>query len=270
VFSRADRLRRQDTARSRGAEARIVEQSVSSGTFYCENYALKAPVMLEDKANADPMFLNNLINGRAELVLDGLLLDWEVRVATQVTSTSNVGSSSAVSSAWNGAGGSLADVQAAIDNVQDSTGKMPNQVTFGLEGWRSFKRDTTVRNLIFGTNNGGGYPSTEQVANLLGVKKVMVGGAFQNTGQEGVAEALSTIWSDSVLVAYVAEAPNIERPSFAYGFRWTGGGLPSMTVERHAYNTRTKSEEIEAGYYQDEVITGSDYGFLLVGVNSSQ
>lgn len=270
VFSRADRLRRQDTNRSRGAEANRIEQSVSSGTFYCENYALKAPVTLEDKKNADPMYLQNLIEGRTELVLDGLLLDWEVRVANQVTNTANVGSSSSVDSAWNAAGDPLGDVNTGIDNVQDSTGMKPNQVTFGLSAWRSFRRDSNVRNLIFGNNNGGGYPSTAQVADLLDIAKVQVGGAFQNTGEEDLAESLSKIWDDVVLIAYTAERPNIERPSFAYAFRWTQPGLPNMMVERHPFDSRKKSEEVEVGYYQDEVITGDDYGFLIVGVNSSQ
>jgi hypothetical protein len=43
-----------------------------------------------------------------------------------------------------------------------------------------------------------------------------------------------------------------------------------MTAERHPYDTKIKSEEVEIGYYQDEKITASEYGFLLVAVNSSQ
>ena len=42
-----------------------------------------------------------------------------------------------------------------------------------------------------------------------------------------------------------------------------------MTVERHPYDSVIKAELIEAGYYQDEKITGSTYGFLLTAVNSS-
>jgi hypothetical protein len=42
-----------------------------------------------------------------------------------------------------------------------------------------------------------------------------------------------------------------------------------MQVERHPYDSRKKSEEIEVGYYQDEVITASTYAFLLDAVNSS-
>jgi hypothetical protein len=42
-----------------------------------------------------------------------------------------------------------------------------------------------------------------------------------------------------------------------------------MQVERHPYNTKTKSEEVEVGYYQDEKITGADYSFLITNVNSN-
>ena len=200
---------------------------------------------------------------------DLLYLDWEVRVATQFTNTSNVGSSSAVSSAWDGAGSPLADVNQAIDNVHYANGMKPNKVTFGVEGWDSFRRDSTVRNLIFGTNNGGGYPSTQQVADLLNVEQVLVGGAFYNTADEGQAEALSSIWGDNVLIAYCSMSANKEKPSFSYSFRWAAPGIPEMMVERHPYDTKAKAELIEVGYYQDEKITGSSYGFLLTAVNSS-
>ena len=202
-------------------------------------------------------------------MLDHLMLDWEIRVASQVTSTSNVGSSSAVSSAWNGAGDALGDLNTALDNVHYANGVAPNRVVFGVEAWKSFRRDSTVRNLIFGTNNGGGYPNTAQVAQLLDVQEVMVAGAFQNTGGEGLTESLSTIWGDNVLAYFAPDAPTRERPSFGYSFRWNQPGLPNMQVERHPYDSRIKAEELEVGYYQDEKITGSTYGFLLTAVNSS-
>ena len=268
-FSRSDRLRRQNTSRAPGAEARVVTEDVGSGTYYAANYALKGRVPIEDRANADPIYQNMQAEGKVMLVMDHLMLDYEIRVASQVTSTSNVGSSSAVSSAWNGAGDPLGDMNQAIDNIHYSTGVRPNKAIFGVEAWKSFRRDSNVRNLIFGNNNGGGYPSTAQVAELLDLDSVEVGGAFRNTGGEGLDESLSSVWGDNVLIEYVPASPNRERPSFAYSFRWSAPGLPNMQVERHPYDSKTHSEEVEVGYYQDEVITGSTYGFLLTAVNSS-
>ena len=269
-FDRASKLRIQDTRRSPGNEANIMRVDVGSGTYFCNNYALKAQVTIEDRKNADPIYVSGLYDGAAELVLDGLLLDWDNRVALQVTSTTNVGSSTAVSSAWSGAASTpLADINQAIDNVTYSNGAMATDVVFGLEAWNSFRRHADVRNLIFGTNNGGGYPTTAQVAALLGVKRVHVGGSFKNTADEGQSESLASIWLDNVLVYHRPDSPSIQRPSFAYSFRWAQPGLPNMVAERHPYDTRRKTEEIEIGYYQDEKVTGASYGFLIQAVNSS-
>jgi len=268
-FSRTDRLRRENTQRSPGTHARRVTESVSSGTYFAKNYALSSAVVIEDKVNADPLLVSQLLNGKSRYLLDKLALDWEVRVASMVNSTSNVGSSSAVSSAWDGSGDPLGDLNTALDNVQYANGVRPNRIVMGLEAWQSFRRDSNVRDLIMGANNGGGYASLQQAKDLLEVEDIFIAGAFQNTGEEGLGESLSTIWQDNVLAYYAPSAPSIEQPAFGYNFRWAAPGLPNMQVERHPYDSRTKSEEIEVGYYQDEKITGASYGFLLTAVNSS-
>jgi len=268
-FSRADRLRVENTTRAPGTLARRITETVGSDTYFARNYALAKEVSIEDKTNADPLLLSNLYNGASTFLLDKLYLDWERRIALKVTSATNVGSSSAVQSAWNGAGNPLGNINTAIDNVRFSNGVRPTDVIFGEEAWNSFRRDSNIRNLIFGTNNGGGYPTEQQVATLLNVKRVHVAGAFYNSAQEGQSESLSSIWGDNVLVYYRPDAPTIERPSFGYNFRWSAPGIPNLQVERHPWDSKTKSEAIEVGFYQDEKVTGASYGFLLRAVNSS-
>lgn len=273
IYLEADRgriLRRQQTARSPGNEARRVERDFGSATYHCKNYALKDMVTIEDKANTDPSMIFAKAETKAQGVLDDLFLDWEIRVLDQVKNTSNVGSSAAVSSGWNDAGDPLGDVNTAIDNVRYANGKRANSVLFGPEAWDSFRRDSTVRNLILGTNNGGGYVNEEQVRNLLNVDKVLVSEGFENSADDGQTESLNSIFGDNVLVYYVPASPTIEQPSFGYSIRWQQSNLPApLVVERHPYNSRTKSEEVEAGYYQDEKIVGPSYAFLLTAVNSS-
>lgn len=253
---------------------------MSSSSYRCSNYALKATCNLEDRANSDPIFLDGIINGKTRLVLDHLMLDWELRVSNQVLSATNVGSGAGVNSAWNSAvadnSDPIGDMNTAIDVVQDTTGIRPNRIVMGLNAWKSFRRHGNVRNLIFGTNNGGGFASREQAANLFEVDQLLIGGAYQNTGAEAVAaagfdnlESLASIWDDNILVYYAPPSPSRETPSLGYSLRWNAPGLPNMTVERHPFNPKTKSEEVEVGYYQDEVITGVGYGFLLDSVNSA-
>jgi len=272
IWSRADRLRKHDTKRAPATEAKRIEENVSSETYYANNYALKSSIPIEDFKNADPIYLDNLNNGKTELVMDGLLIDWEVRVANQVTSGSNVGSYSAVASAWNdGAAGSdpIGDINVMLDNVQYSTGKRPNRLTFGLKAWQVFRRHSDVRNIIFGNNNGGGYASIAQVKDLFEIEDLQVGGAFQNTAGEGLTENLSAIWDDHILAHVTPMSASKDRPSFAYSFRWNQAGLPNFQVERHPYDTKRKAQDLEIGYYQDEKVTGAEYGFLLTNVTSS-
>lgn len=271
IFSRRDRMSTANDRRAPGTEANKVRREVSSDSFVCINHALKTDVTLEDMKNADAIYVQKLFNGAAEYLSGKLQLNWENRIASQVTSGSNVGSYSAVSSAWSDIDNAnpLNDVLTAIDNVQDTTGIKPNKVTFGEDAWRGFRRNATVRNLIFGANNGGGYPSTQQVADLLEVEEVMVGGSYKDDANRQQSEALTQIWGDNVLVHYAPPNPSIYVPSFMYSFRWIVAGAPNMQAERHGYDSKTKSEEVEVGYYQDEKITGAEYGYLLTAVNSS-
>lgn len=270
IFGRASALRRDDTKRSPGTEAKRVEHEVSSDTFFCKNYALKMGVTLEDLKNADPVYATKLFGRRAMFITDKLFLDWEIRVANQVNSGSNVGSYAAVNSQWAGSGADpLEDIHTAIDNVNDSVGVRPNRIVFGEEAWRSFRRNSTVRNLIFGTNNGGGYPSVQQVKDLLEMDYIEIGRAFRNSGAEGLGESLNRIWSDNVLVYFAPDNPAQEEPSFGYSFRWAAPGIPNMQVERHPFDTKIKAEEVEVGYYQDEKLTGSEYAFLITNVTSN-
>jgi len=272
TFNRRDRVSTVDDFRAPGTEANKIHREVGSDSFVCKGRALKHSVNLEDRVNADPIYVTKLYNGNVEFITGKLLLNWEVRLANQVCSGSNVGSYAAVSSSWTDHSNAnpLNDVYTAIDNVKDRTGVRPNKVTFGEYAWRHFHRNDTVRNLIFGTNNGGGYPTEAQVAALLGVDEVMIGGAYKDSANRAQSEALSQVWNDNVIVSYAPSAPSIYVPSFMYSFRWTAAGVPNMQVERHGWKSETKSEEVEVGYYQDERITGPEYAFLITGVGSSQ
>jgi hypothetical protein len=272
IFSRAEALAIPDTKRSPDTEANKIYRTVSSDTYFADNYALKMPVTIEDKSNADPIYLQRLINGRVFYIMDKLGLDWENRVASQVTSGSNVGSYAAVGSAWTDLDNSdpLTDIWTGIDNVADSTGYRPNSIVMSETAWRNFRRNTGVINKINGTNNGGGYVTKQEVQDLFEIERFLVGGAFKNTANEAQSESLSKIWGDHVLVYYAPiGSPSVEDPSFGYSFRWETAGLPNMQAERHPFDTRRKSEEVEVGYYQDEKLTGTDYGFLITNVTSS-
>lgn len=275
VHDRGDAIRRQSAIRAPGTPARIVTRAIGSDTFFALNYALKMAVTIEDQVNADPMYRRELLEGNAMHLVDLLDLDIESRVAALVTTVANVGSGAGISSAWSDATNSdpIGDLNSAIDVIQDSTGKLPNRIAMGNQAWRSLRRHDDIRNLIFGTNNGGGFPNAQQVANLFDPgegMEIVVGGTYENTANEAQADAISPIWADHVVVYRAAGDSPSQRDVNAFrSFRWSAPGLANMQVERHPFDSKIKAQEIEVGLYQDEKVTGSTYAYVIRAVNSS-
>ena len=253
----------------------VVQVPNQSGTcsatnYFCKNYTIKADVTLEDRSNADPVFVQQFEEGRVHRVQDALFLDWETRVASQVTDPANVGSSIAVVSRWSDYVNSdpLRDIWAGIDNVKRATGYRPNHILFSGTAWRHFRRNKAVIDKAANPHMSGGglYPSVQQVADLLELQ-VLVGNAWYNAA---LPLNLTQIWQDHVLVYYAPEQPSLETPSFGYYFRWAAPGVPNMQARRHPYDSRRHCDEVEIGYYQDEVILSKSLGYLICNVTSSK
>lgn len=271
VYSRGDAVRRENARRAPGTEANTVTRAIGSGTYFALNYALKMAVTIEDDANADPMYRQEFLNGHATHLVDLLDLDIEARLGAKVTTVANVGSGAGVASAWNTDNGDpIGDINEAIDVVEDSTGKRPNVMSLGNKAWRSLRRHVDVRNLIFGTNNGGGYPSTQQVASIFELDEINVGGAYENTANEAQADVIVPIWADHVVLHRRGNTSPGQQDATAFqSFRWSAPGLANMQVERHPYDTKIKAQEMEVGYYQDEKVVGPEYAYVIRAVNSS-
>ncbi len=174
IWSSADAFRTEDDRRSPNNEANVIERTVSSDTYFAKNYALKMPITLEDQKNMDAAYVDELRNGRVTYIKTKLMFNWEKRIANQVTSTSNVGSSSAVTSAWTdyttGESDPMGDIWTALANVQDATGYAPNRIVFGDSAWRNFRRHADVVNIIHGNDGAGSGRS--RLANMEQVKGI--------------------------------------------------------------------------------------------------
>jgi len=270
-----DFFRRPTTLRAKSSEAKVVEFQVASQQYFAQNYALKTRLAVEDRENADPVFATTLDEGRVRFLRDLLALDQDARVLSQVGSTSNVGSSSNVASSWSTRttnSDPVGDIWAVMDNFQSANAFRPNRILFGNLAWRHFSRHNSVIDKIRATAlTGAGLPVREDdVRTLLEVEKVIVARGYRNTAEEAIAATYSPIFNDQVLVYRAPLAPSMEQPSFMYGFRWRRPGLADMQVERHPFDPKVKAEEIEMGYYQDELITAARFGWLINGVGSSQ
>lgn len=274
VFLQGEALARHSTLRARNTQAQRITRSVSSGNYACKNYALAYDQPIEDRANMDAAYAYQLDIGATTAVLDGLYLDWDCRVLQQVGSASNVSTGFLTGSSWIGAtnGDPISQIWKMFEQVQTTTAYKPNSLLFGWKAWNYFRRNANARNYVLGTNNGGGAVTRRAAQEAFEVERFLVSEAFYNSANEAQAQNLvNTFPADAVLAYYAPASPSRDTPSFMYSFRWTAPGLPApLVVERHPYDSKSKNDSIEAGYYQDEKITASALGALIVGVGSAQ
>lgn len=274
TYNQGDLFREDNALRAPGTRANVISTQVSSTAYSCVNYALRENITVEDRANADPIFVADLESGAVMRIQDKLAVGWDRRVATQVFNTSNVGTSANVSSSWTDLVNSnpLGNIWTMMDNVELATGYRPNRVVFGTNAWRYFSRNDDVINKVNATGvTGAGLPATvEQAARLLQVEEINVGMSYYNSAGEGITQNITPIWTPHVLVYYAPPAPSVQVPSFGYTLRWAANGLANMRVERHPFDSNIKADGIEVGYYQDELVTASVLGALVANVTSSQ
>jgi hypothetical protein len=262
IFDRGDWFRVPNTLRATKEKPKRVEFAVSSESYYANNYALAEEIAWEDRANADAAL--SLDMSTTEHLTGLLMTDWEKRLASQLTSTSNLGSSTTLSGTdqWSDFVNSdpVGDVTAGMQAIQGSTGKKANLAVMGQEVWNKLKDHPDILDRIKHTQRGIATPDI--VAQVFQVDKLLIGAAIENTGTEGLADSMSYIWGKNVLLAHTPASAGLRTASLGYAFRWKPAGFGDMTVIRNRDEER-RVDILSVEYFQDEKITASELGYLI-------
>jgi hypothetical protein len=267
IFDKADWFRVNETRRERKAPPQIVEFSVSSESYFADNFALAHELAFEDKNGANADAALDIDTSAVNFVMHGLKLDWENRVASQLTSTSNVGSSNTLSGTdqWSDFANSdpFNDVEVGKEAIQSSTGRKANLMVIGQPVVNKLRNHPDIIDRIKYTQTAFIQDGESALlAQAFGVDRVLIGSAVKNTAIEDLSASMSFIWGKDVLIAHVAPTPGLRTASLGYAFRWTVPGIPDMIAERHIFQDR-HAERIEVGYFQDEKIVASEMGYLI-------
>jgi hypothetical protein len=286
VFSRFENFSIEDTRRAPGTQAKKVTRSVGSAFYQAENYALASDIAIEDQANMDEAYRYELDLGKAKYLINKLNLDMEKRVLTLASNTTAVSTVFVCNSAWLTTGGAsgqnqgdpITQIFTMKEYLQALIGQEPNSILIGWRAHARLMRNYYARQFIRGLNNGGGVVTRDMLAPMFEVDNYLVTGALWHTQNEAygytaggtsnplaMPMSLQNPLSDSMILYYAPPAASRDDPSWMYSFRWQNPTLPApLTIFRHPYDTRSQVETIEAGYYQDERITGVDYAVSLL------
>ena len=249
-----------------------IEMDLTTGTYACLGYGLRAPVSLQLQNVADDAVEPK--RRMSENAMHRLLLSREIRVATQITTSGNwlAAATTAASNVWSDqtAGTPATDIRTALEAIPASNGLSRKVAICALEVFNDLKSHPEIRDM-HGTVTG--QITEEILAGYIGVDQLLVSDAQKatsNTGQTTLVVAriwLATVFA-IVLVPLDGQDP-LNTECFSKTFRrnlaGSSGGI--LVREWHAPDQGTEGvEHVGVTHEDDEVIVRDDAGHLITSV----
>lgn len=253
--------------RSKFAESREVYWSVSSDNYFAQNFALGTKWSTEDIVNADDPIKFRARSARH--VTDRLMISYEARIAALANVSTNVYTTTHVATAWSNTTGSRVfdDLMNYKESFRVQTTLTPNTLIVPEEAMTYVRRNDQIRDILFGDR--GGVATDDQIAALIGVGKILVPKIMVNTA--GVLETKigsgtkAAVWQKKAFFAYVGDLRSEEeQDTWITAFRWTNPefGVP-FAIRTFGVKGETRSEKVEASYYQAEKVVSSELGYAV-------
>lgn len=218
VYDKAN-LRINATLRAAGAGANEIDFGLTTASFSCDDHALKEFVADEIQDQADAA-LNPLIDA-TETVTEQLMLDREQALATLLSNTANITQNTTLAgtSQWSDYANSdpIGDVRTARTTVHSSTFKKPNTLIMGKQVFDMLVEHPAIIERI--KYSALGVVTSELLARVFQVEKVLVGEAGSNTAAEGQTDSLSYVWGKHAWVAFIS--PRVSLKMLTVGITFT-------------------------------------------------
>jgi len=150
------------------------------------------------------------------------------------------------------------NVDTWMNDVEELTGERPNRLVLSPDVVSALKDNDDIKSRIQYTQKG--IITTDILAELFEVEKVLVARGTYNTAAKGAATAMRRMASGQVLLAYAAERPSTENPSAGYMFAWKGrfGNSKLGSRIKKFRMEHLKSDRVEAELSFDPKLVAPD------------
>ena len=199
----------------------------SSDPYYCRKHAFHKDVTPEERANYDEPL--DADRDATDFVSQKMLIRREMEWASNffkagVWGKEIEGADSASAGKviyWNNATSDpIRDVTEASVQMASDTGYRPNTLVLSPFVFNALKNHEDILDRIKYTQKG--IVTTDLLATLFEVDKVLVAWGVVNTAAKGDAEKTGFIMGKHALLCYAAPSPALKKPSAGYIFAWTG------------------------------------------------
>ena len=221
-----DNLRVEEALRAQGSGANEVNHSVTLGAHYIlQDHALKEFVTKEEEDNADKPITPRI--DATENLTERMLVIKEKELADVMTSTGVITQNTTLSgtSQWSDYDNSdpFDDIKTAIQAVRSGSGKMPNTFVMSHEVMMALiihpEMLDRLPNVAVITSDGVIQALRMAFPNIT---NVLVASAQYNSGKEGGADSLASIWGKHFWVMYIEPRPRLKSRSFGFTYQAAG------------------------------------------------
>ncbi len=212
------KFRRENTLRGMGSKTSEVGHLVSQpSTYTILEHALKEPVPDEMVEQApEPL---RPMEDATENVTEKLLVEKEYDLADYMINTLSADVTLSGTDQWSDFANSdpIGDVKDGKQDIHSSIFKDPNVLLLGKQTYDELVDHPDVIDRI--KYSQFGVTTTELLARLFDVERVIIGGAGYNSAAEGASDSMSYIWGKNAWLLYVEPNPSPRALSFGWHFQ---------------------------------------------------
>ena len=152
------------------------------------------------------------------------------------------------------------DIRSMQTYIQSKTGYIPEILVLAKDVYDAACNNKSILDRIRYTQKG--ILTTDLLAGIFQVKKLLVAQAVLNTAQTGKTASMGFMSANSFLLCYAPDAPSIQDASAGYIFTWTGyagaGAMGNVMANFRMPHLRADRFEGEMAYDMKQV--ASDLG----------
>jgi hypothetical protein len=229
IYNKGDFMRDEAQLRSGASESAGGDYGVeASDPYYCRKHSFHKDVTPEERANYDEPL--NADTDATEFVSQKMLIRREMAWASayfkagiwgkEITGT-EAGTGDNETVQWSSATSNpIKDVTDAGVAMAGETGFKPNVLVLSPYAFNALKNHEDILDRIKYTQKG--IVTTDLLATLFEVDKVLVAWAVVNSAARGAADSVDFIMGKHALLCYANPTPALRKPSAGYIFAWTG------------------------------------------------
>lgn len=264
TYSQADFWRDQVALRADGTESAGSGYGLSTDTYSCANYALHKDVADQVRANSDNPLSPDA--DAARFLAQQMLLSQEKDWVTNYFAAGIWDTDVTPGTLWSAAGSDpIGDVSTGIQAIRAATGYVPNTLVLAWDVHEILRNHPDIVDRFKYTSSAS--ITTQMMASVLGVDRILVEGVIENTAAEGQTATYTQLGAKDGLLCYSAPSPGLMMPSAGYNMNWTGlantGGIGTSVTTSTFRMDHLKADRIEIEAAWDFKLVSSALGYFF-------